>query len=276
MNTFPLVSIIIPIFNREKIVGKTLQSIFDNNYRPIELILIDDGSTDNSLNALNTFMQQKKSDNFIIKVFSQENKGAPAARNLGYSNSEGEYIQFLDSDDFISEDKFIYQLDLIMRENADFALCDFEMKYVDEGDRIQYHSNEKKIKKVLKAHGSFGCGSPLIHRTIAEKISWDVNLRRNQDVDYFLKAALLAKKIVHIDKPLYTYIRHSGDRISATYSNTAPVYLERIKSLKRLFKYKYNRINILKALLNLYLRQFKYVWFDRYLYENKYPKLKQR
>lgn len=262
-----LVTIIIPVFNREKIIAKTLQNILNNNYRPIELIVVDDGSSDNSLDIVESFKKHNQSSDFEIKIFRQSNNGAPSARNLGYSNSKGDYIQFLDSDDFISEDKFIYQVDLMIRENADFGLCDFEMKFIDEGDRIQYHSNSKKLKKVLKTHGSFGCGSALIHRAIAEKISWEVNLRRNQDVDYFLKAALLAKKIVYINKPFYTYIRHSGDRISATYSNTSPVYLERIKSLKQLFKYKYNRINILKALLNLYLRQFKYLWFDRYLHK---------
>src|SRR3546814_7476253 len=79
-------------------------------------------------------------------------------------------------------------------EHADFGLCDFEMVYTDTGRRV-YHSNAEKIKKVLRTHGSFGCGAPLLRRQLADKIKWKTKLKRNQDVAYFQKAALLAKTI---------------------------------------------------------------------------------
>jgi glycosyltransferase involved in cell wall biosynthesis len=254
----PLVSIIIPVYNRVNYVQKTLDNIVNNKYRPIELILVDDGSTDNSLSVLNYFKHHNSDKKFIVKVLSQSNKGAPVARNLGFENSEGAYIQFLDSDDFIDSEKLNLQIELMINENAEFGLCDFEMVYVDELEKKVYHSNAEKLKKVLKTHGSFGCGSPLLKRELASKIYWNHQLKRNQDVDYFLKAALLAKKISYIEKPLYTYIRHSDERISDIYSKTAPVFNLRIKSLQKIFKYKQNSVLILFAMFNLYISLLKF------------------
>ena len=253
----PLVSIIIPVYCREQFVRKTLENVYANNYRPIELILVNDGSKDRSLDVLQAFQQQYSNSQFNIKILDQENKGAPAARNLGYANATGDFIQFLDSDDFISPEKFEVQMALMNREYADFGLCDFEMIYVDQDERV-YHSNAEKLKKVLRTHGSFGCGSPLLKRELADKIYWDTRLKRNQDVDYFQKAALLATAISYTPSALYMYVRHGDERISMTYDKTNPVYGLRIRSLLKTWKYNRNRFYLLLALKNLTLSLFRY------------------
>ncbi len=255
----PLVSIIIPVYNREKVVLNTLESISGNRYRPIEMVLVNDGSTDNSLKVLELFKKQHQNKTLTIKIFDQKNQGAPVARNLGYANSNGEYIQFLDSDDYIDPDKLISQVTLMENQNADFGLCDFIMKYIENNKTI-YHSNVDLITKVVKSYGSFGCGSPLQTRALADKVSWNEGLPRKQDVDYFLKSALMSNKIAYINKPLYTYVRSTEDdsRISASYDKNPPVFKQRIKSLQEISVPSHNQLFKNKAILNLYLAMVKF------------------
>lgn len=96
----PLVSVIIPVYNVEKYLRRCLNSVIDQEYKNIEIILVNDGSTDNSLEMAISYKEKDKR----IKVFSQENQGLSAARNTGLDKSQGEYIIFIDSDDYVSKD----------------------------------------------------------------------------------------------------------------------------------------------------------------------------
>lgn len=95
------VSVIVPVYNAEKYISKCIESVISQTYKNLELLLINDGSADNSLTVLREFENRYPE---IIKVFTQENKGKEAARNLGLDNASGRYITFLDSDDWIDED----------------------------------------------------------------------------------------------------------------------------------------------------------------------------
>ena len=94
------VTIIVPIYNMEKYLVDCLESILNQSYRELEIILVDDGSTDNSKNIIEKY---KKVDTRIISAY-QKNMGAPAARNLGIDMANGEYIMFFDSDDVLEKD----------------------------------------------------------------------------------------------------------------------------------------------------------------------------
>lgn len=90
-----LVSVIVPVYNNEKYIEKTIDSILNQTYNNFELIVVNDGSTDNSSSVISKFTDSR------IKYFFQENSGAPKARNLGFENSSGEYIMFFDADDML-------------------------------------------------------------------------------------------------------------------------------------------------------------------------------
>ncbi len=257
-NKTPMVSVIIPVYNREYCIRETLDNLFNNYYRPLELVLVNDGSKDQSLSLLKKFKAEHESADFHVIVLDQPNKGAPAARNLGYENSSGKYIQFLDSDDLIKPDKFSIQVGLMEKEGADFGLCDFEMIYTNGDDRIIYCSNAQQLRKVLSARGTFGCGSPLLRRDLADNLRWNTQLRRHQDVDFFLRAALLAKRFAYTGHALYSYIHHGKERISDIYAITDPAYKLRIKSLEQLFRHRYNWHYITIAICNLYWALIKY------------------
>ena len=95
----PLVSILIPCYNSEKWLAETLESALAQTWQNKEIIVVDDGSTDSSLEIAKTFESNK------VKVLRQDNRGASAARNLGLTNAQGDFIQYLDADDLLSEDK---------------------------------------------------------------------------------------------------------------------------------------------------------------------------
>jgi glycosyltransferase involved in cell wall biosynthesis len=121
----PLVSIIIPVFNAEKYLGETINSAIDQTWENMEIIIIDDGSTDNSL----TIAKQFSCEN--VKVYTQENKGASVARNNGLSKARGEYIQFLDADDILSADKIEGQMNCLNGSGTHLALC--RVVHFDDG-----------------------------------------------------------------------------------------------------------------------------------------------
>src|SRR6476659_9102773 len=115
--TAPLVSIIVPVYNSEQYLKETLESAKTQSWSNKEIIIIDDGSTDSSLDIAKGFACD------WMKVFQQVNKGASAARNFGLREAKGTYIQFLDSDDIISSDKLEEQINLLKDTNDTIALC---------------------------------------------------------------------------------------------------------------------------------------------------------
>ena len=118
-----LISVIVPIYNSEKYLDNTIKSIINQTYKNLEIILVDDGSTDKSYEICKKY--QKKDNR--IKLFHQKNKGVSFARNIGIENSNGEFLTFLDSDDLI--DKKMYEkLFNAFDNNLDYVFCDYKTK----------------------------------------------------------------------------------------------------------------------------------------------------
>ena len=122
------ISIIIPVYNAEKYLERCLMSIIDQSYQDFEIILINDGSTDNSLNICNQFSEKDKR----IKVYTKKNGGVSSARNYGIKKVITDYVCFIDSDDFISNDYLIILYSNIYDTNSDISVCGFIKYYKDE------------------------------------------------------------------------------------------------------------------------------------------------
>ena len=134
-----LISIIIPVYNSEKYLATALESAKNQTYQNIEIILVDDGSTDNSITILEKYAL---SDN-RIKIISQTNQGISAARNAGIKMATGKYITFLDSDDFLSRDAIEKMVTAIENNYVDFVVCQAHAFAETEADYVRLEKMEE-------------------------------------------------------------------------------------------------------------------------------------
>ena len=116
-----LASVIIPTYNRAQFIIDAMDSVQRQVYRPIELIVVDDGSVDQTSEVVRWWKQKETDEQLKVGYFSQPNRGAPVARNRGLIESRGEYIQFLDSDDLLHPQKISLQVQVLQRSGADFV-----------------------------------------------------------------------------------------------------------------------------------------------------------
>lgn len=134
-----LISIIIPVYNASNYLEKCLKCVINQTYKKIEIILIDDGSTDNSGEICDDFSNIDKR----ISVLHTKNKGQSSARNLGLKKAKGKYISFIDADDYVENDFIEYLYKNLIEQNVDISACGFSMVY-DDGTVV--NKNKKNIK----------------------------------------------------------------------------------------------------------------------------------
>lgn len=131
------ISVVIPSYNSEKYIGHCLETIQASTYKNLEIIVVNDGSTDSSPEII---AEKMKNDSRIICI-DQENGGEFSARNTGILAATGQYIGFVDSDDYIAADMYEKLLDAILKENADMAVCNFNLVYEDERETSFAYAN---------------------------------------------------------------------------------------------------------------------------------------
>ncbi len=137
------VSVIVPVYNAEKYLKKCLESIINQTYLNIEIVLVDDGSTDNSLKICNDY---KKNDR-RIKVIHQSNKGVSTARNVGLDNATGAYISFVDSDDYIENDMIEKMTNEAIKNNLDIIICNLHFENENYEEIKEFNHNDYFIKR---------------------------------------------------------------------------------------------------------------------------------
>jgi glycosyltransferase involved in cell wall biosynthesis len=136
MSPYPLVSVILPTYNRAWTLKDAVDSVFSQDYPNIELIIIDDGSTDNTQQLLEAYKNE-------IRLFHQENKGVSAARNIGIKNSRGEFIALLDSDDAWDKRKISCQMEFF-KHHPDALICQTEEIWIRNGKQVNPKFKHKK------------------------------------------------------------------------------------------------------------------------------------
>lgn len=132
----PLISIIIPVYNNELYVGQCVQSILQQSYKNIEIVAVDDGSTDGSLQVLNSIADKEKR----LLVIHQKNKGVTKARLTGVSASHGDWIGFVDSDDIVDERMYEHLLNNANKNSSDISHCGYQIIFENEDTRYYYNT----------------------------------------------------------------------------------------------------------------------------------------
>lgn len=178
----PLISVILPFYNRSNTIHRACRSVLSQTYSNIELILVNDGSTDDSVDIINQFHDSR------IKLINQSNQGACAARNNGILNSTGEYIAFQDSDDEWRPEKLQIQFDALQQSGADVCFCRF-LKHnlsdncTDKWPEVYFGviSAKQLIKESLVSTQTI-----LAKRQLFMNSMFDVNLKRLQDYEWVI------------------------------------------------------------------------------------------
>ena len=189
-----LVSIIIPCYNAERWIRDTIQSCLNQTYRPIEIIVVDDGSTDNSLTIIKHYAERYPD---LIRCESRPNQGAPAARNRGFELSRGQYIQWLDADDILAPDKLRHQVPILQDGKADvvtgwwrYLIEEKPGRYV-EGHLRKPSLTEEAVASVFTNEGWSPSNSYLMTRAVVEAAGgWNESLTCMQDVDFIVRVAM--------------------------------------------------------------------------------------
>lgn len=206
----PLISVIIPVYNNEKYLCECLDSIIAQTYRNIQIITVDDGSTDKSGEILDQYAVKDKR----IEVYHIQNSGVSKARNIGLMHAVGEYITFVDSDDTVSLDMYKILLDQFLNtKDVDIVHCGYEKKGLDGSSKLVLGTNKKYCFDYAEGMLHFIKGdlftgalwNKVYKRTIIETLRFDETIKINEDVLFNYFAFKRARKTIFIDKPLYHY-----------------------------------------------------------------------
>lgn len=250
------ISIIMPVYNVEKYIAKSIKSLINQTYKDFELILINDETKDKSIEIA---LDLLKNTNIKYKVIDQKNSGVSAARNNGIENSIGDYIYFLDSDDYVSDTFLEKFYDKFKETNADIVYCDY--KHIDENETILLDSSTDVSEKpsdgqdmalrFLKDEFSIWIGSGIYKAELIKNnnLKFDSNRRYAEDIVFISKALLYSKRIVGINEKLAYYLRREG----AVTKSVSEKHLDCYYSFKDLLKFvevnfenEKNIINVLK------------------------------
>jgi len=226
----PLVSIIVPLYNSEKYIAETIKSALNQTWTNKEIIIVDDGSTDQSLSVAKSF----ESD--VVKVFSQINKGASSARNEGLLESKGEYIQFLDADDLLSPEKIEKQVACLGGSFTHLSIS--HTIHFNDGENILndiqsdhwYEAGSKNPvdfltklyagNEVMPGYGGMiTVHSWLSPRILIEKAGpWNEGLSVDDDGEFFCRVVLASNGIIFC-KDAFNYYRKFNHRRSLSAQN---------------------------------------------------------
>ncbi len=206
----PVISVIIPVYKTEKYLDRCVKSVVNQTYKNLEIILVDDGSPDNCPAMCDSWAKQDKR----IRVLHLENGGAANARNMAMKQVKGEFIAFVDSDDYLEPDIYEILLSLMKESNADIAICDFQINDEQRGVcKKRVIDSKSALKLVVTGNYKFGV---LWNKLYKMSIIKDVaipNLKLSEDLLFNYFVMKKANCISEISLKLYHYFQNSESSV---------------------------------------------------------------
>ena len=195
----PKISLIVPVYNTSKYLNKCLDSLVSQSLKDIEIIIINDGSTDNSEKIIHAYKDKR------IKYISKKNEGIGKTRNLGISKATGEYVAFVDSDDFLDRDFCFKMYEKATKDKLDIVMCDYYEKKV-KLKKITFidfeNTNLKSTPELINNINLGPCNKIYKNSLLKEnKILFEENLKY-EDAPFVIKAFIKAKKIGKVNECL--------------------------------------------------------------------------
>ena len=262
-----MISIIVPVYNAQKYITKCLESIVTQNFKDIEIIIVNDGSTDNSLKIINFFAKRDSR----IKVINKQNDGRAIARNIGLKNSSGEFIMFVDADDELEQGAIKKLYDAIVKDNSDIVIGNVSIIYEAHNEL----KNGDAWFFALRYKGTLNINDDLIwdlhnstwgrifKRSIIEKYKLQFPEKLNYEDAYWHWVYLTScNKISFINDIVYKYFRRKESIMSLTFEHKEGLAIQHLYIVDKLFDF-WNENKTLISRFNTVLNLLeRYFWFS--------------
>ena len=267
-----LITIVVPVYNVEDYINRCVDSILCQTYKNMEIILVDDGSTDSSKSICDAYLDLDKR----IKVIHKLNGGLSDARNVGLEASNGEYIIFIDSDDYIEKNMIERLHHLALTNNADISICNLcdcyetGVKNIQNEKKVMVYSDVEALKQAFigEYYGMSIC-TKMIKRSIIADHRF-IKGKTSEDVFFTPILLLKSKKVVYTTETLYNYWHRSGSITTSPYSPSAMDVITGYKQNVELVKKECPELIDL-ALFRLYWGYF--VTFDRIVVTDNFKQI---
>lgn len=239
-----LISVIVPVYNAEKYLDKCVESIINQSYKNLQIILIDDGSKDKSGKICDEYAKKDKR----IEVTHKENAGVSAARNTGVEKAKGEWITFIDADDWIEKDYCTLLHNVAKNDKCEIVLCGYNRVVENKKEKINTNINvkcydsEEYLKKTLNPQTGFGfCTMRLIKKSIIQdKFCEDVSVCEDALFNIGLSKAVMKAELIGI--ALYNYRINNSSVVRKYDEKYSDKYLNAMKKIKEYIEIqKYNQ-----------------------------------
>lgn len=250
-------SVIVPVYNVEKYIDKCLKSLISQNIKDFEIIVVNDGSTDKSQSIIDKYVKKYPK---LIKSYIKQNTGVSDTRNYGIAKSTGDYVTFLDSDDYVENNIYEIMLKKAKENNFDMVVCDLYYEYENGAKKIVKSRvkkdiyTEKEIKKAM-----LNIYTSVWNKIYKKSLLKNVEFKKNvwyEDVEFIYRLIPKVKSIGVVKEPLINYVQREGS-ITKTYD-------------KRLYDEIYNWNGLIeyykkKDLYKSYKKEIEYCYI-RYIY----------
>lgn len=216
----PKVSVIVPVYNVEEYIQKCLESLVNQTLKDIEIIVVNDGSTDNSGNIIREYVRKY---NDKIKYYTKKNGGLSDARNYGLKFATGDYIAFLDSDDYVVNTMYEKMYNKAIKEKCDYVECDFIWKYDNKEKKDIGIRYKNKHEMLIRAR--VVAWNKLIKRNLIEKIKIEFpRSLRYEDVEFFYKLLPHIQKFGVVEECLIYYVQRNSSIANTQNERTGEIF----------------------------------------------------
>ena len=227
------ISIIVPIYNVEKYLDKCLESLLNQTYKNIEIVCVEDCSTDSSRDVLNKYRNNKK----IKIVLNKNNSGLSFSRNEGLKHATGDYIGFVDSDDYVDADYYEKMMETIINDNSDLAIADIKTVFEKENYEMlnkAYNESQDSLGFINNGLAASACNK-LFKKNLIKKYEFEVG-KVNEDLAVIIPTIVSAKKVSYVENAYYYYVQRNNSIQNSQFSDKrfdivygVDLTLERIK-----------------------------------------------
>ena len=256
-----LVTVIVNVYNGEKYIKKCLDSVVNQTYKNLEILVINDGSTDNTLQICKSYADSR------IKIITTSNQGLSLSRNVGLDNAHGKYLYFVDADDMIEKDVIEYLYNLIKKYNLKIAttnhlnIYDYDFVVENPPEQIAVKTSKEMVRETLLNEGRSGTTwNKLIDSQLFKNMRFENRIVNDVALTY--KLYMCVDEVVYSNQKKYYYLKHKdsieGQRKKERSMDMYKASLERYYYIKERWpNFIENEAGILLMIFNIYLRDYE-------------------